>query len=108
MPGSTIPRGNISYDFIVAPSITPVAVATVTCAEQNFTVQGLQVGDSVALSSNTAQTAGVGIVGARVSAANTLTVAFVNPTAGSVTPVAGIYTINVSRPENSPVPTVMT
>jgi hypothetical protein len=42
-----------------------------------------------------AQTAGVGLTGARVSAADTLALTFTNPTAGSLTPVASTYTVIV-------------
>jgi hypothetical protein len=105
MPGTTLGRGNILYDFLIGPSLTPVAVAGSTSAEQSFTILGLQVGDYVDVQSNNAQTAGIGIGNCRVSAANTLTVEFTNSTAGSLTPVAGVYMINISRPENSPLAT---
>lgn len=101
MPGTMIPRGNIGATFVIGPSLTPVAVATITAVEQSFTVPGLQVGDYVNVSCNVAQTAGVGIANARVSAANTLTIQFVNPTAGSVTPAAGQYLVAVDRPETT-------
>lgn len=99
MPQTTISRGNILYDFLIGPSLTPVAVAQATSAEQSFTVPGLVVGDIVDVNLNGAQTAGLGIVNARVSAANTLTVMFSNATAGSLTPAAGTYVVNVTRPE---------
>ena len=101
MPGTTIGRGNILYHFMMAPALTPVAVLQATAAEQSFTIPGLVVGDYVNgnLTSGT-QTAGIGIVNMRVSAANTLTIAFSNSTAGSLTPAAGVYTVNVCRPES--------
>ena len=40
MPGTTIGRGNILYDYLVAPSITWAAVNANTTAEQNVTVKG--------------------------------------------------------------------
>lgn len=66
---------------------SPVAVAANTSAEQTFTVAGLAVGDVVFVNKPTAQ-AGLGIVGARVSAANTLAITFANNTAGAITPTA--------------------
>lgn len=104
MPGTTIPRGNVGATFLISANLTPVSVNTIVVAEQSFTVPGLQVGDFVKVSWNTAPTAGVGIVNARVSAANTLTLAFVNPTIGAVVPVAGAYVIEVARPEFLPLP----
>lgn len=104
MPSTTICRGNILYNILVGITITPVAVAQNTTAEQSFTVQGLQVNDYVQLSSQVAQTAGIGINNSRVSAANTLAVSFTNNTGGSLTPAAGAYNIEVNRPENLPLP----
>jgi len=80
----------------VALSLTPVSVAAATCAEQNFTVPNLVVGDFVDLTPP-GITAGVAPVCARVSAANTLTVTFCNPTAGAVVPLAGSYQLQVTR-----------
>lgn len=105
MPSTTICRGNILASFIIGPTLTPVAVAAAISAEQSFTIPGLLVGDFPDVSANVAQTAGIGIVSARVSALNTLTILFNNATAGSLTPVAGQYNIVVTRPENLPLPT---
>ena len=80
----------------VSQTLTPVSVAATTCAEQNFTVTGLLVGDFVDVTPP-AITAGVAPVTARVSAANTLTVTFCNPTAGALVPAAGVYRIQVTR-----------
>lgn len=80
----------------ISQSLTPVSVGAATCAEQNFTVTGLVVGDSVDVSPPSI-TAGVAPVCSRVSAANTLTITFCNPTAGALVPAAGIYRIKVVR-----------
>lgn len=99
MPGTTIGRGNILYDFMIGPTLTPVSVAANTSAEQNFTILGLQSGDGVDVNLMGAQTAGIGIVNARVSANNTLTIMFSNSTGSGATPVSGQYVITVCRPE---------
>lgn len=80
----------------ISQSLTPVSVATITCAEQAFTVPGLAVGDAVTVTPPSI-TAGVAPVCARVSAANTLQITFCNPTAGALVPAAGIYRIKVVR-----------
>jgi hypothetical protein len=105
-----LPRGNIQRVFALGPTLTPVGVATVTTAEQTFTVPGLNVGDLVVTVNRPNNTpAGVGITNARVSAANTLALTFVNPTAGSVTPGAGVYSIIIARPDQpNNLPAVMT
>lgn len=105
MPSTTICRGNIATSFLIGPSLTPVAVAQATTAEQSFTIQGLQTNDMVDVYASSAQTAGIGIVNSRVSAANTLQIGFANTTAGSLTPVAGIYLICITRAESLPLPT---
>lgn len=81
---------------VYTPSLTPVAVAANTVAEQTFTVTGLTTADRVIVN-HPAITAGVGPISARVSAANTLAVAFANNAAGSLTPAAGVYAITAIR-----------
>ena len=105
MPGTTVSRGNIIYDWLIAPSLTPVEVAASTAAEQSFTIQGLQAGDVASINCNVAQTAGIGIGNVRVASANTLTVEFTNSTAGALTPVSGVYNIIIQRPETGTVQT---
>jgi len=105
MPGTTIGRGNVLYDFLIGPTLTPVSVAANTTAAQSFTVPGLLPGDFVDVNlQNADQLAGIGIVNARVSAADTLRIQFSNSTGGALVPTAGVYGINVTRPENSPLP----
>ena len=76
---------------IVSYGICPTGLASVaanTTAEQTFTVSGL-VATDIAISANKPSlSAGLGIVGTRVSAANTLAIQFVNATASAITPSA--------------------
>ena len=104
MPSTTITRGNALANFYVQPSITPAAVAANITAAQTFTVPGLLTTDHVFVSCANAQTAGIFIADARVSADNTLSVQFGNCTAGSLTPTAGNYILDVIRFEG-PLPT---
>ena len=84
---------------VLTVTLSPVAVAANTTAEQTFTVSGLAVGDIVLKVEKPTTQAGLGIVGSRVSAANTLAVTFVNATASSITPTASqSYYIVVHRP----------
>lgn len=103
MPGTMLARGNILNSYMFAPSLTPASVAVSTSAEQSFTVQGLQPGDQIAeISFASTQTAGIVITNARVPSANVLTLQFGNMSAAAAVPAAGIYTINVNRPEAGP------
>ena len=104
MPSTTIARGNALNTFYIQPSLTPAAVAANITAAQTFTIAGLETTDHVTVSCAAAQTAGLFIADARVSAANTLSVQFGNLTAGSLTPTAGSYIIDVIRFEG-PLPT---
>jgi hypothetical protein len=108
MPGTIGSRGNVLYCWMVAPTLTPASVGANTTAEQSFTINGLQVSDFVDVyywGPNTTtpgpQTTGIGIANNRVSAANTLQIGFMNNTGGSLTPAAGVYYLNISRPEVS-------
>jgi hypothetical protein len=89
--------GTMITDIAVYPvSLTPASVGAATTAEQTFTVTGLATNDKVFVN-GPAPTAGTGIVGARVSAANTLAITFANVTAAALTPAAGTYTILAIR-----------
>jgi len=102
MPGSSdIALGNLSYIFLLQATLSPAQVAAATTAEQTFTVNGLLTTDFVEVQKPTAQ-AGIGICGARVSAANTLAINFVNATAATATTptAAEVYLIKVTRREN--------
>lgn len=90
--------GNVASITVIEASLTPSEVATITAPAQTFTVQGLKTTDAVTVCPPS-QTAGVAIANARVSAANTLSIQFVNPTAGNLTPAAGTHKIIVHRME---------
>lgn len=81
---------------VYAPSLTPASVAAATVAEQTFTVSGLTTADKVVVNPPSIGNA-TGIAGARVSAADTLAIRFVNPTAGALTPTSGTYTVIAFR-----------
>jgi hypothetical protein len=64
-------------------TINPASVSANTTSEQTFTVTGLTTSDIVYLNKPT-HTTGLGVVNARVSAANTLAVTFMNNTAAPI------------------------
>lgn len=73
---------------LYSATLSPVGVAANTTAEQTFTVTGLATSDKVLFVNKPTAQAGLGIVGMRVSAANTLGITFSNNTATSITPTA--------------------
>jgi hypothetical protein len=93
-------QGNVKAMGCLSVTIDPASVATITTAEQTFTVTGLKVGDFVFVNKPT-NTTGVGICNARVSAADTLALSFVNPTAGGVDAASETYLIFWVRPEGT-------
>lgn len=79
-----------------AVSINPTSVGANTTSEQTFSVPGLTTEDIVTVNKPSHQT-GLGIAGARVSAANTLAITFMNTTAGSIDPSSETYKIVAVR-----------
>lgn len=93
--------GNLVKQSVISVTLSPVLIVLNTTAEQTFTVNGLLPGDMVLVNKPTTQ-AGLGIVGSRVSAANTLAITFSNNTAASITPTAAqTYLVLVSRPDST-------
>lgn len=94
-----ITYGNIQSTFLLTLTLTPVATAATTTLEQTFTVPGLLLGDQVSgITPQFAVTSLVDMVNYRVSANNTLAIAFSNSTGGSLTYPAGSYYVEVNRP----------
>lgn len=71
---------------------TTATAAGVTAAAATVAVPGAAIGDVVDVSSPTAQPVGLFCFGV-VTAANVVTIYFMNPTAGSLTGVAGLYKV---------------
>ena len=92
------PIGNIQKIGRFAITLTPAAVLTISAPIQNFVATGigLLTTDSVVVTPPGA-TAGVTQGSTWVSAADQLSIQFVNPTAGSLTPPSGTYLVDVFR-----------
>lgn len=76
------------------PTIAPSAVAANTVSAQTFTVTGLDISDCVEVNPgiNT-----ILVCGAYVSAANTLTVIFGNPTGSQISPASSQWLVMATR-----------
>lgn len=90
--------GNVLGMYMLSLTINPASVATITTAEQTFTMPGVKVGD-MAFASKPSLTTGLGIANVRVSAADTIAITFVNPTAGAIDAASESWSIFVIRPE---------
>lgn len=101
-------KGLRDWYFTVQVALSPAKVETATGAEQTFTVKGLRTSDVIlSVSKPTVQT-GLFVANARVSAADTLALQFVNATVASITPTAGeTYTICGLRPERITYPSIV-
>jgi hypothetical protein len=86
----------ITKVVVYTPTITPASVAAATVAEQTFTVTGVTTADTVEVNPPAIGNA-TGIAGIRVSAADTVAIRFINPTAGALTPTSGVYRIIAHR-----------
>lgn len=95
-------QGLRDFYTTVKVALTPAAVETATGAEQTFTVNGLKTSDVIlSVTKPTVQT-GLAVTNARVSAADTLALQFINCTVASIVPTAGeTYTICIARFENN-------
>lgn len=102
------PRATLQFVQTIGVTLTPVAVVTISASEQSYgsagvsfvsAVTGILPGDVILAVSPPSATAGVTLASFRVDAAvaDKFYITFVNPTAGSVTPVAGVYLITVAR-----------
>ena len=94
-----LPTGNLWKVGVFNVTLSPASVANATSAEQTFAATGigLLTTDLVLVQKPTAQ-AGLGIVGTRVSAADTLAITFGNFTAATITPTASeVYAVGVFR-----------
>lgn len=85
---------------VVSQSLDVTSVAANTTAERDFTVTGLKVGDYVMVN-KPSLSAGLGVAGVRVKAADTLSITYVNATGSGIDPAAETYLIFWFRPENT-------
>lgn len=97
-------QGNFRYLLAVefGSDKTWAEVATITTAEQTATLKGLKATDIVLTVMKPTAQAGLGVVGWRTYAADTIAVTFGNPTAAGITPTANqTYIALVARLEHT-------
>ena len=91
-------RLNLDRTALFTVTLSPAAVAMNTTAQQTFTVNGLKTTDFITECSKPTLQAGICVLSASVTAANTLGITFVNVTSGSITPTANeAYTVYAIR-----------
>lgn len=93
--------GNVRAMGVASVTLSPALIVLNTTAEQTFTVPGLLPGDVIISVNKPTTQAGLGIVNARVSAADTIGITFSNNTGSSITPTASqVYLIAWARPDS--------
>jgi len=93
-----MPTGNIWKVGIFGVSLTPGASTAATSTAQTFAATGIGLlPTDVVFISPPSQLTGISLGSAYVSATDTLSIQFINPTAGSLTAPAGIYKVTVLR-----------
>ena len=103
MSGNVDRNGN-SYG-VADITLDAASVAANTSAEQTFTVTGLDTDMFVSVNKSDLD-AGLGVVNARVSAANTLALTFMNSTAGAIDAASETYKLFWWKPSNTDIGSV--
>lgn len=97
-PMQSIVQGQYIGEIKIHSMLTTAAATNAdTCAEQTFTVNGVNVGDFVLAVNFLTQVNAVGMAGWRVTAANTIGLNLCNPTAGALTHAAEVLSYVVAR-----------
>lgn len=92
--------------WILGVPFSPVSVAANTTAEQTLALPGLRATDIIDNVVKPAAQAGLGIVGYRVSAVDTIAITFSNNTGSPIVPTAAeVYKVVVVRPDGVTLPT---
>lgn len=97
----SVALGSKSVFVFTTGTITPAATAAASAVEQAFTITGqpvaLAAGDGVSITGpGSGNNVSIGSV--RINSTGQLVIQFINPTAGSLTHAAGVYTVLVYRP----------
>lgn len=99
--------GNVLSMNVVTVTWDIPSIATITTEEETFTLAGVKVGDFVVVSKNSLD-AGIMFGSARVTAADTIGVQIVNPTAGAIDAASQDVKVLVVRSEGQQTATKLT
>lgn len=94
--------GNVQAMGVASLTLSPASVAANTTAEQTFTMPNIAATDAIAGVSKPTAQAGLGIVGYRVTAVNTIGITFSNNTASPIVPTASeVYLVQWVRRDST-------
>lgn len=97
---SNILTSNIAEMGVVEVTYNPASQATIDTDEDTVELLGARVGDLVFVNKPT-HTDGVALTDARITSADTLSLTWVNPTAGAVDPASETYLVLWVRPDST-------
>ena len=97
---SNILTSNVTEMGIIDVTYDAASQAAADTDEDTVTVSGLKIGDFVALAAP-AHTDGIGICDCRVTADDTLSITWVNPTAGAVNRASATFVLFWARPDST-------
>ena len=100
MPGpANLSFGNVAGSFVIqVPVAAGGTIAANSTVERTYTVPGLRVGDVATANKPSAFTSGLGLANARVSAADTLALSYINATAGALSIQTETWLVQIDRP----------
>lgn len=97
-PGPNIVNPSVQRSQAIVSVASPTATATKnTVTEATVTINGVALGDFVTVNPTKSPGAGVAIGAAYVSAANTVTIEYINATGTDQSVAADVYFVNVIR-----------
>ena len=95
---SNILTSNVNEMGILSVTYDAASQAATDTDEDTVTVSGLKIGDYVAIAAP-AHTDGIGVCDCRVTADDTLSITWVNPTAGAVDRASATFILFWARPD---------
>jgi len=90
----------INAGFVTQVTADIASIAAATVATTSLTVPGVAAGDFVAVSPAAALSVAVGVCHAVATAADTVVMSVVNPTAGALDPASAAFEVMVLKPGN--------
>ena len=98
-------QSNLARLNAVTLTYNPGSIAANTvAADSALTIVGVRAGDIVIAAIKPTVSAGLGVVGARVSGDNTVLVTFVNATAAPIDPGSEVWTFVIATPDPGMLP----
>lgn len=100
-PAGDLNETKLTQLRVIEASLTPASVGAATVAAQTLTVTGVSTSDNFIQCIKNPISNATGVVGVVQNGANSVSMSFVNPTAGGLSPTAGTYVFLVGRYSNT-------